>query len=30
MTLADTAVIVATILAVGSLVPQAVRLLRTR
>ncbi len=30
MTLADTAVVVATILAVGSLVPQAVRLLRTR
>ena len=30
MTLADIAVIVATILAVGSLVPQAVRLLRTR
>ena len=30
MTLADTAVIVASILAVGSLVPQAVRLLRTR
>jgi uncharacterized protein with PQ loop repeat len=30
VTLADTAVIVATILAVGSLVPQAARLLRTR
>jgi uncharacterized protein with PQ loop repeat len=30
VTLADAAVIVATILAVGSLVPQAVRLLRTR